>query len=333
MSIGQFYSVISDAELEAEFVDCLKTRNISQRLAYLGDSAFHYYEAYGDGYNKKNIDEDTVTYAKEKYYTILKDQIDPKQKNIFISLWCGNAHWELWMLERFEQDGIYIDYIGVDSSKAMLDLAHDRLQWLTNIKKTFLCADFMSPNFKEEIKNITNQYDRRIFGFLGWSFLNPNQTSLIDSLYNMLEPVDMMMFDVLGRHEDDVKVKMQVFNKYADYLSDPTMSKFMFSTLERVKIPFENGKLIIQTSEEPSIGAIKYSVLFQFTQKTVIKYRNELIHFLPGESIRVITFRNYMIDTLISFIEEHDFTIIHRTEKGLKGWRLIDSIFLLKLKS
>ena len=96
-----------------------------------------------------------------------------------MSLGCGNAYQESLLLNKLIENGYDIHYVGVDLSKGMLLDAQDNLQEIS-CAKTFICADFSQENFKQEIDNVTGKFDTVVRVFLGSSFGNPNQTSIID---------------------------------------------------------------------------------------------------------------------------------------------------------
>jgi len=75
----------------------------------------------------------------------------------------------------------------------------------------------------------------------------------------MLGENDRLWFNVLSRRKEDSNIKMRLFDRYTKYLHDSEMNKFQFTPLENVGVPFENGKIILETSNEQAIGTIVFT--------------------------------------------------------------------------
>lgn len=74
---------------------------------------------------------------------------------------------------------------------------------------------------------------------------------------------------------------MKLFDRYTEYLNNEKLNLFQFTPLEKIGVPFENGKLTLETYNEKAVGTMVFTFSFLFTKKTVISFRNETIHFLP----------------------------------------------------
>ena len=115
----------------------------------------------------------------------------------------------------------------------MLRLADENLAEL-KCPKHFICADIMTKNFKEEILRLTKDFDKRIVGFLGCTFVNHNQTQITDTLYNMLEKNDYLRFDVFARPDTTQHSDYKIFKRYEGLLQNQKMLDFFFYALHNL---------------------------------------------------------------------------------------------------
>lgn len=323
------YSFVSDVELEKELLMNIKNRKLDQKFAYLWEWAKAFYEAYGNGDNVKTMDAQGEDEVKFPYFNFLTKNIS-KDKNIaLINLWCWNWFQEKKLIEKMKKEGYKFSYFWVDCSKHMLELAQKNLWEITDVDKYFICADFTAHNFPEEIVNITRWFDLRIFSMLGYTFINTNQTNITDTLYNVLQKNDLLWFDILWREDDSKIHELQLFDRYSGYIQNPKMIEFWWSPLKLLWIPLINGKTTLQTTKEEAVGAILFTFYFVFIQKTIIEFRWQTFHFLPGETIEVYNIRNYNTDILSGFIQEHNFQLIDEEKTFIRPW-LSATQFLFK---
>lgn len=304
-------SYVSNKELEKEFTKDVRMRNVNQKFFYLDEiSAESYYKTtYKD---RKHLKE---KFTGQEYFKFLKNKINPKEKNVFISLGCGNSTPEKDTLKELFKNNFHLNYIGIDISKIMLDMAKNTLRDI-RLKKKFVCVDFSEDTFIREIGNLTKEHNKKIAAFVGGTIGNVNQTNIADILFNVLSKGDLLWIEVLTRPDLSMESDMKIFNMYAAYLEDKDEVEFFFHPLKKIGIPFSSGKLNLKTTKEKSVGALLFTFCFTFKEKVVINTHNEIIHLLPDEEIELLGIRVYQPDTLISFFEEHGFTLIDRQAKG-----------------
>ena len=304
-------SYVSNKELEKEFAKDVRVRNVNQKFFYLDKvSAESYYKtAYKDRKHLK------MQFAGTEYFKFLENNIDPKEKNILISMGCGNAEPEREILKEFLKNNFPFDYIGVDISKPMLNMSKKMLGGVKTTKK-FVRADFSEDDFIHGIAGLTKNYDKKIAAFLGLTLGNVNQTNIADILFNVLSEGDLLWIEVLTRPDLSMESDMKIFNRYTAYLKDKDEIKFFFHPLGKIGVPFSSGKLNLKTTQEKSVGALLFTFYFTLKEKVVIDIHNETVHLLPDEEIELLSIRVYQPDTLITFFEEHGFTLINRQAKG-----------------
>ncbi|MCK5591935.1 MAG: L-histidine N(alpha)-methyltransferase [Candidatus Pacebacteria bacterium] len=303
-------SYISDSGLEKEFAKDVRMRNVDQKFFYIGSLNAEYY------YNtaNKNKSHLNLKFSDKECFDFLKKQVNTREKNVLISLGCGNAGPEKGTLREIAKNNFNFDYVGVDISTPMLNMAQENLKNI-KIKKNFIQADFSEESFILGIADLTKDYDKKIVVFGGGTLGNVNQTNIADILYNLLSDDDILLIEVLTRPNLSLESDMKIFNRYAEYIEDEDVINFFFLPLKKIGIPFSSGKIILKTVIEKSVGALLFSFYFKLKEKVVITLRGEKIHLLPDEEIKLPSIRVYQSDTLIKFFEEHDFTLIDRQAK------------------
>lgn len=318
---------ISDSEQEKELIFYLKRRDFEQKFVYFGEWARWYYQVFGQTDNVYREQPERLTY--EHFF---EKNVMPEltwKTFAFVSLWCWNAWQEKHILEDLCSKWVKFKYVGVDSSKEMLELAKKTLKWIEWLDADFIYADFTSSVFRNEVHSLISRYDCAFFALFGWTFGNLNQTSLTDSLYNVLRPWDLLRFDVLSRNENSQSVKLKLFDRYSGYLTNPEAAHLWFSYLRKVWMPFENGKIILETYDESFLGSMVFTFSFYVQKKTVIRYKGEVMYFLPNEKIKLLSIRNYQEEAIINFLHEHNFELVHYESGQINEW-LKELQFLFK---
>ena len=298
-------SLVSDLELDKELIDCLKNRSLEQKFLYLDEGADIYYQAVCDSSHK-----DDVGFSEDdKYYDFFTKQFNKNQRFALISLGCGNSLLEREVLRRLKREGYNFSYFGVDSSRPMLDLAVKNLADLGS-NCHFLCADITQEDFRDELTQMTDDFDCRAFLFLGGTIGNVNQTHIIDSLYIILKRNDLLFLDIRIRRSLDNSEDLRLFNFYSSYLSNEKMRPFLLAPISCLGIDNNRGTLNLEMVKERSVGALLFKFIFLVNKKIVLKLRNEVIHLLPEEKIELLNIRAYYPDILTSFFKEHGFKLV-----------------------
>lgn len=311
------YSLISDSEIKSDLSDCFKNRALEQKFLYHGKWANLYYE-YKDkkdilmNGDKKDIDivQFWIDNCFEKWWTVT-----------LVSLGCGNSSVERNLYSKLPPEYI-IDYVWVDLSKEMLKLSEKNLKKI-EAKKKFVCADFSSFEFKNEIDNLTKRNQKRIFTFFSNTFGNINHTNIIDTLYDILKSWEQIWLDVRLRKSNKLKDDMDIFNLVNVDQENQVLEDFLSNTFIWNDIPKENGAISKVMTKEEGINSLKVKFNFNFTKKTKINMKWQ-ITFLPWESVRCLQIYYYDAKSLISFFEEHNFKLINKEIQWLRGQFLFE---------
>jgi hypothetical protein len=319
--MGKIHSLISDSELDIELLDDLKDRVLDQKHFYTTESSakLYYNRRANRPYLDNSLNDDD--YAQFFIENVLKSKdVD----TALVSLACGDSHFERNIFDRIE-DKHKLMYVGIDSSRHMLDLSADVLKDC-DIKKKFICGDFDSHSFRSEISYLLQDYDRTVFSLLGSTVGNIVPTHISDTLSNMLRQGDMLWVTAALREGKTSAADLKAFNCYVDYLKIPKTVEFYFGPLARVGVPFENGKMMVGMEKEGVIGALRFTFKFEFTKKTIIDFRDESIIILPGEKIELINIRVYDPEDFTNFFIEHGLKCVATERKGNRGQFLFQKI-------
>jgi len=313
---NNFYNLISDTDLDIELLRNLKERKLEQKHFYtIREAAVLFYQQHRKvprPYFNNSLNNDD-------YLNFFQTNIINQKENIaIISLGCGNAQFEKNILNKVYYDGLKFTYIGVDSSKHMLNLAQDNLLDC-KFGKNFICADFGSYNFRSEVGYLINKYDNKLFILAGSTLGNITPTYISDMLANLLNESDHLWIVVALREgvrkEDDFKI----FYHYSDYLKESSIKEHYFSPLKRMGVSMEDGQMTLDMEEEKSVGALKFIFSFVPNKKIIVKFREEIITILPEEKIELFNIRAYDKETFINFFKEHDFECVVSESKGNRG--------------
>ena len=300
-------TLLTPQKLIEDFVENLKNRKIDQKFFYLGQGA----EAYYASIQKMRLANVNQYLPLDAFSDFVREHLLRQEINAFVSLGCGNAEQEVFVMSKLFNEGFKFSFYGVDSSAEILNSASSQIKFIPpTIKRTLVHADLTTVSFRNEIEELVGSYPRRLFAFLGSTFGNFNQTNITDSFYNLLAPGDLLWFDAATRPGTTALEDLNLFNRYSAYLKVEDTVHFWLAPLLQVGIPRESGLMRLTTDKEQSVGALKFKYSFVFSKKVVVKVGDEILHFLPGEKIDTQTIRVYHADTLINFFQEHNFELI-----------------------
>lgn len=310
------YSLVSDSHIKSDLSHCLKNRSLEQKFLYHWIWAELYYE-YKD---KKDI----IMTNNEIELDIPKFWIEncfiKDASTTLVSLGCGNSSVEKNIYNKLP-DNYNIHYVWVDLSKEMLKLSEKNLI-KTYTNKKFVCADFSSFEFKNEIENLTTKNQKRVFSFFSNTFWNINHTNIIDTLYDILKSGEQIWLDVRLRKSNQIKDDIDIFN-LVDIENNEVLDNFLSNTFTQNEIPKNNGYISKLMTKEEWINSLKVEFNFTFTQKTLINMKWH-IAFLPWETVRCLQIYYYDQNALINFFKEHSFKLINKEIQWLRGQFLFE---------
>ncbi len=302
------YFIASDVEMEKEFLKGIKERYIDQKFFYIGDGAKLCYEA-----DKKTKRPHLVTEAMK--FSFYPHKLLSSYNTAFISLGCGKVFTERNILEELSRMNSKVTYIGIDSSRAMLDLAISNT-YKINIPKYFIFSDFTQNSFRKDVQEIVKNYEKRIFGFLGGTFGNFNQTFLINTLYNLLFSGDYLFFNIVPL-KNNVNEKYY-YDIYKTYPYKGNKLDFYLNPLKQVGIKDSDGDVELECIESNLSDKYNMQFYFRFKNTVDLNIQSEKIKILKDEKISIMSIRLYDITKLVAFVEAPGFKVISNVEDNSK---------------
>ena len=104
----RIFSLITDLKLEQDLANNIRRRSLDQKFLYIGENvAEAYYEIINPSGNY------TQGFSPKDSYEFIKKQLNINQKTAIISLGCGDASPEAFLLKHLAKDGYNIDYFGM----------------------------------------------------------------------------------------------------------------------------------------------------------------------------------------------------------------------------
>ncbi len=285
---------------ETDFLKRFKSNKaIPQNLFYTNDGARTFYQYRNPGIAKINWQDEIQFFEKQKFWK--------KDDSIaFISLGCGNSAPEKMFLRHSCDQGFCLDYFGIDSSEAMLELAAENLS-AEAIHKHFILADFTTPEFKHEFSSFIKNYDAILYATLGGTFGNFDQTRIAESMSRLLEPNNYFYLDIVPLSDSPEK-NNELKKRYADLPQN--YHNFFAGFLEKFSISESNGKIISREIEDRSVDALTITFFFVPGKKLQINFFGESVNLFPEEQIELMSIRAYNISSLIGFMKSYGFVFV-----------------------
>ncbi len=349
----RIYHDISDREIDTAYVDGLKCRELSQKFLYLKDWASCYYNTmeWFEEFLAKNREsilwlswvfksaDDFLlpksSYTNKSHY---KDFIsayihDFSEKTLLVSLGCGNASPEKSILEWLSEekksyDSWGIDYIWVDYSWDMLDLAREQLKGI-DLKKDFIRADITSDSFKKYIKNTIqeNWYTEVYYAFLWASFWNFSPTIIAEDFRNLMTDKDWLRFDV----KQKPNVNDTAIMRYNKRLHNDELVDFIMWPLQSVWVSLNEGDMKLVYGLEQELNALHFRFIYEPRWTIEFTHRTRNYRFVKWEDISLLDIYVHDTEWLTSFMKKHWFLLFDSVENSFKGEVINDMQFLYKL--
>ena len=305
-------TVTSEVEVKEQFIRMLREKKqANQNALYLDEGAELYYSVPTTGSRAHAVA------LFDNHYPFLKKNLLKKGKRIaLISVGCGNADPEKEPLERMKADGYDVTYFAVDCSLAALELAREKIKHI-DIPKHFLCADFGSRRFRDEIAELTKDHDIRVYAFFSATIGNLEPDYVADVVTDLMQKGDYLWVDVSVRMGTTPLDDRKLYERYRDYNEMKEWRDFMFRPLEDLGIPADSGEFITEMSTKEELNALQFTFKFHATKKVKVTYRNQRITLLPGHEIALFNIITFDPEGLINFFVERDFTFVDSDVKPL----------------
>lgn len=299
----QVQNITSEVAIREHFTgDFKKYGTINQMAFFLGAGAEIYYDPdkVGSG-NKYDYPKIAQLIAKE--LTKNKDS-----KIAVVSLGCGNCQKDKIILEYVQEMGYKISFFGVDSSTAMLHKANSVLSDAT-FEKHLIFVDFGALNFKKELDKITEDYDLKIYLFLGNTFGNLPQSYIANMLKNLLHPRDYLLLDVCGFETITPLIQAKMFKKFREFFKNPPDAEFYLHPIKTLEIPVDCGRLVLDATKDNATQAQIFTFGFKIGTLTDFYLEEDELTLSPNEYIQLGNIFIYDLKELVKFLRTKKFIL------------------------
>ncbi|MFN2111099.1 MAG: L-histidine N(alpha)-methyltransferase [Anaerolineae bacterium] len=295
-------------DLEIDYLaDFKQHKKVRQNLFYTTEGAETFYTYRGEELQEIRSDDEYQFFAKQPFLSL-------EQRVAFVSLGCGNAGPEKLLLHTTYTAGHPVAYFGVDSSRAMLELAQRNLAD-EPFPQTFVLADFIRPDFAEQWQTLMHPhqrlhltgFDAQLYTLLGGTFGNFEQDVIAETLARIVPEGHYLYLDVVPQYETETQNE-QLRNRLS-HLSQ-NLSRFFENLLEKLDLDQTCGELVTEEVDEPATGALRYVVQFHINEALDFPCFGGVVHLMPGESIELMNVRAYKPAALQRFLAQWGFRYI-----------------------
>lgn len=311
--MSQIKTIDSEAELKYKIYHYLHKDRSFKQMAFYFDEGADLFCKLGS-----RMGHSFVVTPEEQYEFIKKHCLDKTKKTAFISLGCGDGRREKEILRSMKNEGYSFTYVGIDSSMPMLELAQKNLDEI-DCDQEYICADFASSNFKSYINHYIENFDLKIYAFIGGTIGGVEQAYIMDSLKELVSAGDFLWIDCQVRIAISPLEDKKLFDRYLEYSHDPDTINFIMSPLTKLGVTKDQGSMYFEMIDETPVNCIRFKFGFKFKEKVLAEFRGEKMIFSMGEMIELINIRVYDRDSLVDFVEDRDFILIDELIKETKG--------------
>lgn len=295
------FVVFCDPEtLQADYLsEFLAERRVPQILFYQLDGAHAFY-------TYRNQDLAEIAWREEFDFFAAQPFWARDRRYAFISLGCGNAGPEKMLLRLMHDHGYCVDYVGVDSSPAMLELATANLDG-ERFATTFAQADFARADFAERLGDLVDDYDHRIFAMMGGTFGNFDQTFVADLLRELIPVDDYFYLDVVPFYASEEQNR-----KLRERLSrlPQNLSAFFDRLLGSLGLGPEQGEIVCVESADAALNTMRFTFYFESTTEVRVSCLSTEVDLMPGERVELMSIRAYDVASLVSFLGDRGFRLV-----------------------
>ncbi len=231
----------------------------------------------------------------------------------FVSLGCGNAQPEKHLLRALVDAGHALRYVGVDSSRSMLELAQAKLEGAP-YPRTFVLGDFTDSDFGPALRPLFQLSVEHLYALIGGTFGNFDQESLAEALAILLQPGDYLYLDVVPRARAELQ---QLRGRFARLPQN--YRRFFISLLERLGLPRDAVKVVSEECPEEALEALRYAFYFEMQRDVTLDYFGARIPLEAEDRLEVLNIRAYDADALRNFLSGYGFVFVDEHYPGIEG--------------
>ena len=291
---------VNNDTLEIDYLaDLQQHKKVRQNLFYTTDGAASFYTYRDTDLHEIRWEDEVAFFKKQPFWT--------KDKRVaFVSLGCGNAGAEKMLLRTLHAEGYHVAYFGVDSSRAMLELAQANLAGEA-FERAFLLADFSRADFVTALRATLADFDTRIYAVIGGTFGNFEQGEIAEILASIIPAGDYLYLDVVPQFpsdEENCRLRERLINL------PHNLSGFFTRLLEKLCIDPASGELFAEEICEDDVGAFRYTACFRAHEAIDFPAFGGTIHLDPDECLELLNVRAYDPESLQTFLAGWGFAFL-----------------------
>lgn len=229
-------------------------------------------------------------------------------KTAIVSLGCGSCENDRRILEHLQALGHTMPFVGVDASMAMLHKAQKALEGVT-FDTRLLFADFSTEDFEKELNNIVDQYDLRIYLFMGNTLSNFHQSYITNKLSNMLHTGDYLLLDVAGCSEMPFQIHDKVHGRHTDSPANSPEKEFLLHPLKVFGVPEHCGKITLTETDYEAAGAQEVTFGFRVHTSCGFNLEGMEINLYPNDLVELHHVLTYNLTKLARYLEEKNLIV------------------------
>ncbi len=316
---------LSQKELENDFLECLRNREIPSRFSYWGKK-----ETFG-----------WLKVCKSKDYGVYDKGVDLVTSNIpkiskciqksghhefnFISLGVGNGIKDSIIIEFFLQN-FEMKYFPIDISLDMLNEGMENIR--QNIKTVGFISDFRHfSDISELIRQ--NHYKNHLVSILGNTLGNFGQVEILNSLRRGMTKDDFLLIEVTLRKDAGSKIHGENLTDIIESYNNEDYKSFVFTPLIKAGFSLEDGIIEVEYGPNqyyPKLSSIE--IWFRIGKDKTVNYADQELVFKKDERIMLYVSHKYNQENIHALLDGNGFKVCdcYISKDGLSG------MFLSNLK-
>ncbi|MFA5134454.1 MAG: L-histidine N(alpha)-methyltransferase [Patescibacteria group bacterium] len=296
----------SNDQLQREFLECLKNREIISKFSYWGEEPTQAWLRFCRAAEYKTYPQGVSLLRKVS--ADIADRVGASRVN-YISLGVGNGEKDAILLQWLYKTSRLIRYYPIDISTDMIKAGLNHVfAHFRNLPTTAFVTDF---KILDEIAQAeTFRRDRNFFSLLGNTMGNFNQVSLLNILRHSLDRNDYLLVGVSTRRERSQETKADV-NRIIRSYSNKASKEFAYSPLKKAGIKKSDGVVDVEFNRDPLYPRLnRVDLFFCFRKNKTAHYCGQEIVYRKGERILLYFSEKYYPDDLTFLFQDNGFRIV-----------------------
>ncbi len=297
---GAIIDLCSTARCKTDYVKALRKEHvIDHHVLYTTDGAHAFYHYRGADLEQIDWEDEYRFFLQQPFWT-------HHGAVALVSLGCGNADPEKPLLAQLSAEERAVAYVGVDTSRSMLELARHNLSE-AGYPRTYVLGDFTTAAFRSAIEPLLAPYETRVYAMIGGTFGNFEQHQIAQALQRLIAPGNYLYLDVVPKTQAEQELGA-LKGRFARLPQN--YRRFFTNLLERLDVPQDAVKIVSQELAEPALDALRTTFFIEPQQEVTLSYFGEPVALAAGERVEVLNIRAYDPVALKAFMADHGFRFV-----------------------